>query len=225
MNIKLTVKWHGCKSTKRDLNGGGPAGSTLGLLEYLSQSNDSADCVDKEDRFKFVDDLSILEIVNLLTVGITSFNLKAQVQNDIATHNQYIPQENLISQEYLDSINKWTTKNKVLINQKKNKTIIFNFINKHQFSTRLNLNGENVEIVQESKLLGTIIQNNLKWESNTAHIVRRANARLVLLRKLSEFGAPTGDLKTIYISYIRSVLEQSAVVWHTSLTAENISDL
>ena len=112
----------------------------------------------------------------------------------------------------------------MLINEKKTKTIIFNFTNKHKFSTRLKLNGENVEIVQESKLLGTIIQNDLKWDSNTAHIVRRANARLVLLRKLSEFGAPTGDLKTIYISYIRSVLEQSAVV-HTSLTAENISDL
>ena len=33
------------------------------------------------------------------------------------------------------------------------------------------------------------------------------------------------DLKTIYISYIRSVLEQSAVVWHSSLTEENINDL
>ena len=94
MNRKLTVKWHGCKSTKRDINGGGPAGSTLGLLEYLSQSNDSADCIDKKYRFKFVDDLSILEIVNLLTVVITSFNLKAQVSNDIATHDQYIPPEN-----------------------------------------------------------------------------------------------------------------------------------
>ena len=82
-----------------------------------------------------------------------------------------------------------------------------------------------MEIVQESKLLGTIIQNDLKWDSNTAHIVKRANARMVILRKLSEFGAPTSDLKTIYISYIRSVLEQSAVVWHTSLTEQNISDL
>ena len=48
---------------------------------------------------------------------------------------------------------------------------------------------------------------------------------MVLLRKLSEFGAPTSDLKTIYISYIRSVLEQNALVWHTSLTEQNISDL
>ena len=48
---------------------------------------------------------------------------------------------------------------------------------------------------------------------------------MVLLRKLSEFGAPVSDLKTIYISYIRSVLEQSAVVWRSSLTEENKFDL
>ena len=48
---------------------------------------------------------------------------------------------------------------------------------------------------------------------------------MVLLRKLSDFGAPKEDLKTIYISYIRSVLEQNAVVWHFSLTEENREDL
>ena len=64
----------------------------------------------------------------------------------------------------------------------------------------------------------------MKWDSNTSHIVRRANARMILLRKLSEFDAPKADLKTIYNSYIRSVLEQSAVVWHTSLTEANKQD-
>ena len=44
-------------------------GATPGILEYVSQSNRSADCVEKDDRFKFIDDLSILEIINLLTVG------------------------------------------------------------------------------------------------------------------------------------------------------------
>ena len=77
----------------------------------------------------------------------------------------------------------------------------------------------------ETKLLGTIIQNNLRWDSNTAYIVKRANSRMLLLRKLSEFGAPKDDLKTIYVSYIRSILEQSAVVWHFSLTEENKQDL
>ena len=77
----------------------------------------------------------------------------------------------------------------------------------------------------KAKLLGTIIQNGMKWDSNTSYIVRRANARMILLRKLSEFGAPKADFKTIYISYIRSVLEQSAVVWHTSLTEANKQDI
>ena len=43
---KMSVKWHGCRSVPRVIKGGGPQGATLGLLEYLSQSNDSADCVD-----------------------------------------------------------------------------------------------------------------------------------------------------------------------------------
>ena len=36
---------------------------------------------------------------------------------------------------------------------------------------------------------------------------------MVLSRKLSEFGAPMEDLKTFYISYIRSVLEQNAGIF------------
>ena len=111
------------------------------------------------------------------------------------------------------------------INQTKTKSMIFNFTNKYQFTTRLGLNRENVEIVPEIKLLGTVIQNDLTWTSNTSRLVKRANARMVLLRKLCEFGAPIQDLKTIYITYIRSILEQSAIVWHSSLTEENIQDL
>ena len=87
-NRKMLVKWHGYKSTIRNLPGGGPGGSSIGLLEYLSQSNNNADCVSLEDRFKFVDDLTALEIVNLLTVGLASFNIKSQVPNDVPSHNQ-----------------------------------------------------------------------------------------------------------------------------------------
>ena len=84
----MLVKRHGYKSTIRNLPEGGPAGSSIGLLEYLSQSNNNADCVSPEDRFKFVDDLTALEIVNLLTVGLASFNIKSQVPNDVPSHNQ-----------------------------------------------------------------------------------------------------------------------------------------
>ena len=100
-------------------------------MEYLAQSNNSADCVSESDRFKFIDDLTILEIVNLLTVGLSSFNMKHQVPTDIPEHGQYIEGSNLKSQLWLDQINEWTQNQKMLINQKKTKTMLFNYTNKY----------------------------------------------------------------------------------------------
>ena len=46
-----------------------------------------------------------------------------------------------------------------------------------------------------------------------------------LLQKTNNFGPSTQDLKNIYILFVRSTLEQSAVVWHNSLTLENSNRL
>ena len=46
-----------------------------------------------------------------------------------------------------------------------------------------------------------------------------------LLRRISNFGASWDDLKNIYFLYIRSLLEQSCIVWHSSLTEKNSTDL
>ena len=43
------------------------------------------------------------------------------------------------------------------------KIMIFNFTKNHKFSTRLNENGENIDVVNQLKLLGTIITDDLKW--------------------------------------------------------------
>ena len=41
---------------------------------------------------------------------------------------------------------------------------------------------------------------------------------MVILHKLGKFSLPISDLINIYILYIRSVVEQSAVVWNSSIT-------
>ena len=46
-----------------------------------------------------------------------------------------------------------------------------------------------------------------------------------LLQKVASFTSSKEDKKCIYISYIRSILEQSYVVWHSSLTIDNSNDL
>ena len=151
--------------------------------------------------------------------------MKQQIPSDIINSNQFIPPQNLKSQVYLDKISDWTRNQKMLINENKSKIMIFNFSKNHQFSTRLKLEGQILETVSETKLLGTIVTNDLKWKKNTSFIVKKANKRLELLRKISNFGADLEDMKNIYILYIRSLLEQSCTVWHSALTKENTQDL
>ena len=101
----------------------------------------------------------------------------------------------------------------------------FNFTKDYQFSSRLTLENEVLETISETKLLGVMINDKLTWDSNTSFIVKRANARMRMLHKLVEFNIPRQDLITIYILYIRSVLEQSSQVWHSSLSFENLTGL
>jgi hypothetical protein len=158
-------------------------------------------------------------------VGITSYNIRLHIPSDIPVHNQFIPGDSLRSQSWLEEINKWTTKQKMVINEKKTKSLIFNFTEKYQFSTRLTLNDERIEVLESTKLLGTIIADDLSWDLNTLNIVKKANARMELVRKVASFGASQDDLKNIYFLFVRSLLEQSATVWHSSLTRENSDDL
>lgn len=152
---------------------------------------------------------------------MASFNARAQVPNDINIDKNYISSTNLKTQTNINHISNWTEKQKMMLNIKKTNYMIFNFTNNHQFSTRFSINEEHIEEKQNVKLLGTIISNNLKWEENTKLLVKKANARMSLLRAVSRFSPPKSDLKLIYIQYIRSLLEQSCVLWHASLTLED----
>ena len=66
----------------------------------------------------------------------------------------------------------------MLINEKKTKYLIFNFTDKYQFSTRLTINNQLIEVLRSTKLLGTIISDDLSWDLNTLNHVKKANARM-----------------------------------------------
>ena len=60
---------------------------------------------------------------------------------------------------------------------------------------------------------------------NTKFLTKRAHGRMQLLHKTAKFTKSKRDLKSIFITFIRPVLEQSSSVWQSSLTDENKSDL
>ena len=85
----------------------------------LSQNNDCADFLSEEESFKYIDDLSILEFINLISVWISWYKCKLLVPNDIGTDNKYIPPENLQTQSHLDRIQNWTEEKKMKVNTTK----------------------------------------------------------------------------------------------------------
>ena len=82
----------------------------------------------------------------------------------------------------------------------------------------IRINNHVVETVRSKKLLGTIIEDNLKWNLEIERLIKAANKRMMLLHKVSKFTSRISDLKLIYNSKIRSLLETSCVVWHSSIT-------
>ena len=75
------------------------------------------------------------------------------------------------------------------------------------------------------KILGTIINDKLTWDENCSFLIKKVNARMQLLRNVYSFGATNLEMVHLWTVFCRSVLEQSCVVWHNSLTQENTEDL
>ena len=217
-NRQMKVKWRGLLSKVQALPGGGPQGGTLGIEEYLSQSNGNVDFLSQEKKYKFIDDLSILEILNLISIALSSYNFQQHVASDIAIGNEYLGPKDAKSQEYLDKISTWTKNQEMQLNCEKTKYMIFNPSKNHQFNTRLNIEGQAIEQVHEARLLGVLIRDDLSWKSNTEFIIKKAYKRMIILKNLFHFNLPITDMLEIYMLYIRSVVEQACVVWHSSLT-------
>ena len=215
---KMRVRYNGELSEVHHLIGGGPQGTLLGLLEYLVQSNDNADCVGSEDRFKYIDDLSILEVLYLTGI-LVEYDFTLHVASDIGPGQLFLPPHEFRTQDSLNQISDWTDENLMEINARKSNYMVFTR-SRTSFATRLNIGNKFIEQLKETKLCGVWLTDNMKWEKNTREIARKAFARMSMITKLKYVGVQKEDLLDVYILFIRSLTEYCAVVWHSSLTVE-----
>ena len=153
------------------------------------------------------------------------YNFKQHVASDIGNHGQYLPTDNIRSQNYLNKIEAWTKENQMALNTRKTKYMVINFTQKYKFSTRLSLENTRLEEVTECNLLGLSLNNQLTWHNNSEKIVRKANTRMIILHKLYEFNLPVEEMVNIYILFIRSVVEYACVVWHSSISNEESDNI
>ena len=79
--------------------------------------------------------------------------------------------------------------------------------------------------VDKIKILGVTVTNQLDWSENTDILVKKVNQCMQLLRAVWGFGSTLSELVHLWKLFCLSVLEQSCVVWGSSLTQENKEDL
>ena len=98
--------------------------------------------------------------------------------------------------------------------------MLFNTATKRDFTPRLTIESETIDLVEKMKLLG-----DLKWQPNTSYITKKGYSRLWLIRRLKLLGANTSELLDVFCKQIRSVLEYASVVWHSGLTSSKTTDI
>ena len=240
----LIVNYKNEKSKSKDMPGGGPQGTILGMFLFLILINSAGfpeanrelgiritSATNKRKQienkhWKYVDDLTVAESIDLKEKLET--DIENTLEKPVPFHsrtNQILKEDQSQIQSQINELNSYAIENEMKINLKKTKVMLFNTGKVNDFTPTTKIDGELLEVVEEMKLLGVKITSDLKWNSNTKYIVNKAYSRLWILKRLKIMGANQQELLDTYFKKVRSVLEYAAVVWHAGLTTKNTSDI
>jgi hypothetical protein len=186
---KRRVVINNSTSSWRDINAGVPQGSILGPLLFIVFINDILTDINLTKKL-FVDDTSLYLIVD-------DPQETAQTLNDD-----------------LVKLHAWSTKWLVNFNPQKTETMTISRKLDKPHQPNLIINNTIISTVTEHKHLGLQLSDDGHWNKHIDMITKKAFSRVNILRKF-KFILDRKTLQTIYITFIRSLLEYADVVWDT----------
>ena len=179
----------------------------------------------KDMHALFIDDLSEAEAINLKKQLMDDPTQRPYPLNYHERTKHILP-GNSILQQNLTKIEEFTFTNKMKINENKSKVMIFNKSRKFDFPPELSFsNGDLLECLEETKLLGIQLQSSLKWNSNTSAMYTKAMSKMWLLRRMKGLKLEPTLILDYYIKEIRPLAEQGVIVWNSGLTKTQIKDI
>ena len=239
----IVVRCKGATSSSRSLPGGRPQGTLLGLLPFIGlisdvgfkdQQNNVGDLITcrrnlraaNQIHLKLVDDLTVAESL-ILEDNVKPVPLSDRPQPDpyhSRTGHSLIPEKSKVLRQ-IKEIQDYARSNEMKLNLKKTKFMLFNKCKNIDFMPSLTLEGMEIELVEEMKILGVVLSSDLKFSKNSEYIVERGFSRIWMLRRLKNLGASVHQLVDVYIKQVRIVLEFAVSVWHSSLTLSDKVDI
>ena len=131
------------------MNAGVPQGTKLGPIQFLAMINDLDVKTHATNIWKFVDDISTSE--NITKGSNSKF------------------------QFCINTINSWASCNLMKLNTKKCKELRVCFLRESPDLSPLLIDGHALEVVRSHKVLGLVIQNDLKWNAHIESVVSKAS--------------------------------------------------
>ena len=142
----------------------------------------------KSEKVKFIDDGSVAVSINLKASLIPDPVRRPYPLNYHERTSQVLPDEHNLLHYYLQDTENFTIDNKMKINSKKTKVILFNKSRKHDFPPEMTFSDKTMlEVVPHIKLIGVIVSNDLRWFKNTNYICNKATQKLWTLRRLKKY--------------------------------------
>lgn len=114
---------------------------------------------------------------------------------------------------HLEKFYLWCSKNYLSLNVSKCSVITFSR-RKSPFLHTYSIGGKAVSRVSLIKDLGVLLDNKLSFNNHVEYIANKANRSWGMLRRYAcEFSDPY-VIRTLYLSFVRSLLEYASIVWY-----------
>jgi len=192
------VQYQSALSDWEVLSCGVPQGTIFGPIIFISIINDAAENA-RTSGFKYVDDLSLAEV--------RSASVPSKIHLDV------------------QDLDEWANKTHLKLNPSKCKVMQICFKLKPPNPPDLEIAGRKLEVVNNTKILGLTIQSNLCWDLQVNSMISKCSRRLYMLSRLKRFGVPVEDLVSVYVGYVRPLVEYAAPVWHGSINVQQTQQL
>ena len=186
----MVMRYNGATSSRKSLPGSSPQGAFLGILLFIIIFNGALlrPAIPRPNslNLKYIDDLSMLMAFNLKTALIDDPVHRPSPLNCDELTRQILPPENNFLQQENDTLEVFTSGKLLKIKEKKTNIMKFNFSKKKNFPPQLNVKvfNEQLAVISETKLLGIVISNDLKWAENTDYICKKAYKNMWRLRRM-----------------------------------------
>ena len=189
-NRRQCTKYNTTVSDFLSMKQGVPQGSILGPLLFLIYINDLPYSSSLFNFIMYADDTTLYCSID---------KLNSNNRNDIIN-------------EHLNKVGEWMKSNKLVLNSRKTKYMLFHKHNKVVPNLDLNINGSTIDQVSTFKFLGLHINSQLTWQTHINEISKRISRVIGLLYKMQNI-LPKNILLSLYNTLILPHINYCILSW------------